>query len=98
MQSASHATAIPRLAQSHPPCTARQGLSRGEWPPVESLESVVPGPALATGLIIVRASRATGIVGHIGLSGLKFHLGGSFGGLYAPNEAIEISQMTGEAL
>ena len=54
--------------------------------------------ALGTGLIIVRASRATGIVGHIGLSGLKFHLGGSLGGLYAPNEAIEISQMTGEAL
>ena len=30
----------PRLAQPHPPRPARQGLSRGEWPPAVSLESL----------------------------------------------------------
>ena len=40
MQSASHAAAIPSLAQRHPPCPARQGFSRGEWAPAVSLESL----------------------------------------------------------
>ena len=38
-------TAIPRLAQRHPPARLGQGFSRGKWPSADSLESLRATPS-----------------------------------------------------